>query len=922
MRTGDTLTDAGAVASASAASRTLLLGDSRSGQIWRPLEWKKVMAGYTRRGTLLRICNSSKGTGTESRGVPAPLRSVPFACVAFSREMAAIPPEPEPQQSHADPPAFYSYVLCASDQRGHIFAADFVQNRFWVVARTGVAATAICFNAVRRREVIVALADRSIQCYNIDNCQLIAKLPPMHMATPHHISVHPTRPLAITTSNTEAILWDTEDWERKRVMTSPTARVQQASFSHDGVSIIAAFEDGSIFFWTIDTFSLQWKITLDQMSDAASDAETNVAQLLASNRLSYFALSQNGELFVYGGISSTVYVWNMVERRLLHEILIPAFREMIIVQIAFVGSSSILAVLANSGHLIFIDAAEARYVGQLQGMHLFHSFSISPEGSVLASVLLDAKHITSLVRLDPIMRPSAPMQERDITEPETAPRDQAANLTTHQFQRASRRDKRVTVTAEQPKTFYELIESKQETSLLNRQKLARFLSHYGEYSPQYRTLVWRFLLKLPENRAGYEALLDQGVHPVFKDFRKRFPLRSDRAAKSMERVLSCLAFWSPIFENLEYLPSMVFPFVMLFSNDMFSGFEVAMTVIINWCQKWWDYYPNPPIDCLDMTEDMIAYHDPELLAHFVKYKVTSQVYAWSMMKTLFTEQFSRPDWLRLWDHLLTQPPSFMYHFVVAYILAFRAALLETTKLSDFKYFFCRRNASNLTRILKEAYRLQSVTPTSLAPSTFLAPFTPCLRGEYPIFNKYPEFIVNYQSQMRDKIRSDEAEYVRKRRVADEMARLTEELRRDKKAWESADWKMDQMIERWWEQMMGEEDLREQSKSKMDALEKEKRISAMQQISDARRAFVDQQANTTEQHISNISRAVGRNRRTRDQAQNHEELERAFQAIETEWLQRRDEMVRMRNELSSLQQSHAQKLVDHSLDMGQAAGEAQ
>nr|KAJ3421654.1 TBC1 domain member 31 [Polyrhizophydium stewartii] len=670
----------------------------------------------SRTSTLLRICNSSKGTGTESRGVPAPLRSVPFACVAFSREMAAIPPEPEPQQSHADPPAFYSYVLCASDQRGHIFAADFVQNRFWVVARTGVAATAICFNAVRRREVIVALADRSIQCYNIDNCQLIAKLPPMHMATPHHISVHPTRPLAITTSNTEAILWDTEDWERKRVMTSPTARVQQASFSHDGVSIIAAFEDGSIFFWTIDTFSLQWKITLDQMSDAASDAETNVAQLLASNRLSYFALSQNGELFVYGGISSTVYVWNMVERRLLHEILIPAFREMIIVQIAFVGSSS-----------------------------------------------------------------------------------------------------------------------------------------------------------LPENRAGYEALLDQGVHPVFKDFRKRFPLRSDRAAKSMERVLSCLAFWSPIFENLEYLPSMVFPFVMLFSNDMFSGFEVAMTVIINWCQKWWDYYPNPPIDCLDMTEDMIAYHDPELLAHFVKYKVTSQVYAWSMMKTLFTEQFSRPDWLRLWDHLLTQPPSFMYHFVVAYILAFRAALLETTKLSDFKY---------------------------------------------------PEFIVNYQSQMRDKIRSDEAEYVRKRRVADEMARLTEELRRDKKAWESADWKMDQMIERWWEQMMGEEDLREQSKSKMDALEKEKRISAMQQISDARRAFVDQQANTTEQHISNISRAVGRNRRTRDQAQNHEELERAFQAIETEWLQRRDEMVRMRNELSSLQQSHAQKLVDHSLDMGQAAGEAQ
>ena len=42
-------------------------------------------------------------------------------------------------------------------------------------------------------------------------------------------------------------------------------------------------------------------------------------------------------------------------------------------------------------------------------------------------------------------------------------------------------------------------------------------------------------MKLPENRAGYEALLDQGTHSSFKDFRKKFPLKSDRAAKSMER---------------------------------------------------------------------------------------------------------------------------------------------------------------------------------------------------------------------------------------------------------------------------------------------------------------------------------------------------------------------------------------------------
>lgn len=88
-------------------------------------------------------------------------------------------------------------------------------------------------------------------------------------------------------------------------------------------------------------------------------------------------------------------------------------------------------------------------------------------------------------------------------------------------------------------------------------------------------------MKLPENRGGYEALLDQGIHPSFKDFRKMYPLKSERMSAAMERILSCLAFWSPIFENLEYLPSMIFPFVKLFIGDMFSGLEVIMTVVSN-----------------------------------------------------------------------------------------------------------------------------------------------------------------------------------------------------------------------------------------------------------------------------------------------------------------------------------------------------
>ena len=45
------------------------------------------------------------------------------------------------------------------------------------------------------------------------------------------------------------------------------------------------------------------------------------------------------------------------------------------------------------------------------------------------------------------------------------------------------------------------------------------------------------------------------------------------------RILSALAHWSAIFENLDYLPAMVFPFARLFQKDLFSGIEVIMTIL-------------------------------------------------------------------------------------------------------------------------------------------------------------------------------------------------------------------------------------------------------------------------------------------------------------------------------------------------------
>ena len=48
------------------------------------------------------------------------------------------------------------------------------------------------------------------------------------------------------------------------------------------------------------------------------------------------------------------------------------------------------------------------------------------------------------------------------------------------------------------------------------------------------------------------------------------------------------------------------------------------------------------------------------------------------------------------------------------------------------------------KVLTETYHLQQTTPPDLHPERMMGPFLPLTKGSYPVFNKYPKFIVDYQ----------------------------------------------------------------------------------------------------------------------------------------------------------------------------------
>ena len=67
-------------------------------------------------------------------------------------------------------------------------------------------------------------------------------------------------------------------------------------------------------------------------------------------------------------------------------------------------------------------------------------------------------------------------------------------------------------------------------------------------------------------------------------------------------------------------------------------------------------------------------------------------------------------------------------------------------------------------VIQEAYRMQETTPPDIHPEKLLGSLVPLTKGTYPVFNRYPKFIVDYQAREREKIRQEEEDYLRQRFV--------------------------------------------------------------------------------------------------------------------------------------------------------------
>ncbi|XP_072805769.1 TBC1 domain family member 31 isoform X5 [Vicugna pacos] len=398
---------------------------------------------------------------------------------------------------------------------------------------------------------------------------------------------------------------------------------------------------------------------------------------------------------------------------------------------------------------------------------------------------------------------------------------------------------------------------------LNKKRLQILLKSYGEYPTKYRMFIWRSLLQLPENHTAFSSLIDKGIHVAFLNLQKNYPIKSRKLLRVLQRTLSALAHWSTIFSDTPYLPLLAFPFVKLFQNNQLVCFEVVATLIINWCQHWFEYFPNPPINILSMIENVLAFHDKELLQHFIDHDITSQLYAWPLLETVFSEVLTREEWLRLFDNVFSNHPSFLLMTVVAYNICSRAPLLHCNLKDDFEYFFHHRNNLDISAVIREVYRLMDTTPTDIHPDSMLNAFVALTKGQYPVFNQYPKFIVDYQTQERERIRNDELDYLRERQTVQDMQAEVDQQRVEDEAWYQKQELLRKAEETRREMLLQEEEKIIQQRQRLAAVKRELKVKEMHLQDAARRRLLKLQQDQQEMELRRLDDEMERKVHMRD-----------------------------------------------------------
>ncbi|KAI5636602.1 rab-GTPase-TBC domain-containing protein [Phthorimaea operculella] len=614
--------------------------------------------------------------------------------------------------------------LACADNVGNLFILDFCDLKFWKLVGIGPSSALHFFPNKMDTLVVATVKKFEISFMDTETGKSSLTLSG-HTAPIKHISFSNNKlNNMLTGSPVEAILWELRNYTKFFTLnTYLGAQIQQIMFTPGGDFLVACFQNDTVQIWKHDTMKSVKQIIPNELKNMRS-----------------IAFTMNGRAMAMAGLTNILILFSMDTWKALKSIDLSKYNIAGALQISFVpenfdgGANKILAILSSDCVL---------HLFNLESMTMIHTV-VHPESSGIRKFVISptGKYFFCILQLGEvnIYNTSFVLELNDHESPTILNNRNIGGCSSEQ----PKSDKPCTSSNTQKSVTRDLSLTKDEIEkkmriCMDSARLRRILMQYGEYPDKFRSIIWRSLLDTPRNKAAYSALIDKGIHPVYKDIEKQFTIHSSVTLKNLKRLLSCLAHWCPLFAVMKFLPGFVFPFVKVLQKDPLLLFESVATVLLNYCQLWFEYAPFPPISILAMTENILAEHDQQLLDHFCEVGITSQTYALKILETAFSEVLTCSEWLILWDHILSNEPAFILMAVVAYSIVQKNALKRIHSHEQIESFYHMQNPICKKAFLKKAYILLNETPEEIHPRRFFKTFESLEKGDcYQQFTGYPK----------------------------------------------------------------------------------------------------------------------------------------------------------------------------------------
>ncbi|CAI5715652.1 unnamed protein product [Peronospora destructor] len=742
-------------------------------------------------------------------------------------------------------------LLAATDERGRVFVFYVTANRYTLVQHLGTPTTHCCFSPTHKTELFVTCEDKTVRCIDVKTQKLISTLQG-HKLPIQCASFQKLGQLALTASQDAVILWDTKDWSRYRVLNAgpgveeaifykfslpeeePSPGLQKIAVSDDHQVLVASGRTPFIYVWE---FESQTIIRIMELPLPIKQVIRH-AFLPKHNTMISILADDGGVVFLDVAAKDPQIKLEISNRG----------RTISTYDIEY--HARYLAASTSDGFLLFYDMDIAREtVAGAQGRR-------RKKGLVKLDDYARICTQSGLEKIDFLddVDPAADSNERDMSAPEhnrpvhsklidslfgakyprqamrTAKQSRSC-ATTASYAKSSRMfsasatranvraatgsfsvSSKKVMTNDSP-ILRKNNRTRRPSSLacplaqltaqeieVNWKRLVGFLKCNGMYPKKYRVIVWRFLLRLPKNEEAFRLLVAKGKHSVFTRLKDDYPLQDGRVFRRLHRILSAIVNWCPAFGEVSYLPAVVYPFVKIFRENDLAAFEATLSVMLHWCGEFLVNPPYPPLIVMSAIEKEVARRDPRLYNHFTQYQVASEAYAWSLLKTIFTEVLSEDEWMCLWDHLFTLPdtPQLIFVAVLAYLSYFRTALLAACDRFSIEQFFHQQNAINIQKFIQVMMNLRdkldlsdfaiSEDPLATDYNSVHSSTTrghgrywPLSRGQYPAFAHYPRLTADFQVSERNQIALEEAKLAYKQKLLDQL-KESKKLKTEHEKW--------------------------------------------------------------------------------------------------------------------------------------------